>query len=243
MGRGDAGIGQAADRRGDAGHDAERDARAGQRQRLLAAAAEDEGIAALEAQHALPGARQADESLGNVRLLRRRLAAALPGIVERRARPRQLQNARVDQRIVDDGVGVLQRVQRQQRQQPRIARPRPHQPHRPRREIRQVERERDGIARHDAAQPTRRLRMRHAAGRGRVLQVSPCRRRPEAPPPVGFAARMAVFRAPAPLPGRLVSRETYRCATRVDQEWTTSAPCDGPWPHQENPCGHHHRSL
>ena len=47
----DAGQRRAGKARGEAGHDAEADAGARQRERLFAAAAEDERIAALEAQH------------------------------------------------------------------------------------------------------------------------------------------------------------------------------------------------
>src|SRR3546814_8681288 len=48
VGHGDAGVGEAADAGGDAGDDAERHAGGDQRQRLLAAAAEHEGIAAFQ---------------------------------------------------------------------------------------------------------------------------------------------------------------------------------------------------
>ena len=53
MGDGNAGIGQAADARGDARHDAEGHAGARQRLGFLAAAAEHKGIAALQPQHAV----------------------------------------------------------------------------------------------------------------------------------------------------------------------------------------------
>ena len=69
MGDGNAGIGQAADARGDARHDAERHAGARQRLRFLAAAPEHEGIAALQPQHALALPRQIDQQVGNVALL------------------------------------------------------------------------------------------------------------------------------------------------------------------------------
>jgi hypothetical protein len=47
VGRGNAGGGGRGEARGDAGHDPERDAGGGERQRLLAAAAEDVRVAAL----------------------------------------------------------------------------------------------------------------------------------------------------------------------------------------------------
>ena len=108
---------------GDAGNDAEGDARRRQRHRLLAAAAEHEGIAALEPQHALPGARQRDQPLADIGLDRRRLAAALAGKFEPRLRSGQRQDALIDQRVVNDDVGLRQAGQRIEREQARIARP------------------------------------------------------------------------------------------------------------------------
>ena len=110
MGDRDPGIGEAADPGGDAGYDAERDPRFGECQRLLAAATKDAGIAAFEAQHApaLPG--QVDEPSRDVRLARRWPAAALPGVVESRAGPGQPQDPAIDQRVVDDAIGMVERV-------------------------------------------------------------------------------------------------------------------------------------
>ncbi len=138
----DAGIAEAADAGGDARHQTEGDARIDQRQRLFAAAAEDEGVAALQAQHALAGPRQFDEARRDVALLRARLAAALAGILKLRPRPCELQNGFVDQRVVDHDVGLLQRVERVERQQARIARPGADQPHPARLEDRQRQRRR-----------------------------------------------------------------------------------------------------
>ncbi len=63
MRRRDAGRGQPAKAGGHARQHAERHAGGGQRQRLLAAAPEDEGIAALEPQHPLARAREFDQPL------------------------------------------------------------------------------------------------------------------------------------------------------------------------------------
>ena len=113
MGDRDAGIGEAADAGADAGHDAEGNAGRHQRHRLLAAAPEDERIAALEPQHPPALARQLDQAKRDVGLAGRRLAAALAGIFEHGAGPCQREHARADQRVVDDDVGLAQPVQRQ----------------------------------------------------------------------------------------------------------------------------------
>jgi len=139
MGHRDAGIGEPADPGGDPGHDAKRNLRGGERQGLLAAAPEDAGVASLQPQHpvSLPG--QMDQSRGDVGLARRRPAAALAGKFEDGAGPCQFEDARVDQRVVDHSVGIVERVQRQGREQPRIARPGADQPDAARRKIRQME--------------------------------------------------------------------------------------------------------
>jgi hypothetical protein len=137
--RRDAGIGEAADPRGDAGDDAEGNAGGGERQRLLAAAAEDEGIAALEAQHPFALSRQPNEPLGDVGLLLRGFSAALSGVFERGAGRGKAEDTLVHQGVVDDRVRPPQRMEGEEREQPRIARPRADQPHRTRREGRQIE--------------------------------------------------------------------------------------------------------
>ena len=63
-------------------NDAEGNAGLGQGQRFLAAASEDEGIAAFEPQHPLALAGELDQALADVALHRRRLAAALAGEFE-----------------------------------------------------------------------------------------------------------------------------------------------------------------
>ena len=121
---------------GDAGNDAERHAGGGERHRLLAAAAEHERIAALEPQHAFAGARQRDQPLADVGLRRRRLAAALAGKFEPRLRAGERQDARVDQRVVHDHVGLREPGERVERQQAGIARPGAGEPDMARREHR-----------------------------------------------------------------------------------------------------------
>ena len=119
----DAGQRRTGEARGEAGHDAEADARAGQRQRLFAAASEDERIAAFEAEHPLSLARQRDQPLVDVALMRGRLAAALAGSLDVRARSQVTEHARVDQLVVHDDVAAPQGVHGHERQQARIARP------------------------------------------------------------------------------------------------------------------------
>ena len=66
----DAGISQATDARRNAGHDAEGNASLDQAQSFLAATAEDEGIAAFQAQDPFSFPRQLHEAERDVRLLR-----------------------------------------------------------------------------------------------------------------------------------------------------------------------------
>src|SRR3546814_5493657 len=73
--------------------DAEGHAGGDQRQGLLAAAAEHEGVATLETQHPLAGLGQAHQALRDVGLQRRGLAAALAGIDALAVRPREVEDA------------------------------------------------------------------------------------------------------------------------------------------------------
>ncbi len=117
MGDGNAGIGKPADARGDARHDAEWDPMFNKRQRLFAATAEDEGVAALEAQHPVAGTRQFDQPQRDVALFRRRFAAAFARELEHGARPRELEAILVDQRIMHDHIRLAQRIGRMQGQE------------------------------------------------------------------------------------------------------------------------------
>ncbi|GEC30402.1 hypothetical protein EFR01_05730 [Sinorhizobium fredii] len=121
VGHRDAGIGKPADARGDARHDTERDAVLDERQGLLAAAAEDKGVAALEAQYPEPGACELDEAERDVALLWRGLAAAFAGKFERDARLGELQAIGIHQRIMNDYIRLPERIGSMQRQEARIA--------------------------------------------------------------------------------------------------------------------------
>ena len=81
-----------------------------QRQRLFAAAAEDEGVAAFQAEDAQAVAGQLHQPVGDIGLLGRRLAAAFSGEFQPAAFAREAEDVRPDQRVIDDHVGMAQRV-------------------------------------------------------------------------------------------------------------------------------------
>ena len=121
MGDRDAGIGKAADAGGDARYHAERNARLDQRQGFLAAAAEHEGVAALEAQDPVALARQRDQPERDVALVRRRLAAALAGIFNHGAGLDPFKDALIHQGVIDHHIRLPQPFGCKQCQQARIA--------------------------------------------------------------------------------------------------------------------------
>ncbi len=95
----------------DAGDDADRHAVLHQRLRLFAAAPEDERIAALQPQHALAVARQIDQPQRDVALFGRGFAAAFAGIDRLGAGLRPVQDRGLDQRVIDDHIGLPQRIE------------------------------------------------------------------------------------------------------------------------------------
>jgi hypothetical protein len=106
MGDGNAGVGGNGDGGGDARHDAEGDARRDQGLRFFAAAAEDEGVAALEPDDAFALACFGDEQVVYLLLL---TAVAAGGLSDGDAfgvRRREIEEARVGQPVVDDDVSV-----------------------------------------------------------------------------------------------------------------------------------------
>lgn len=128
MRQGDAGIGGAGQRRGDAGHDLVRHVVRAQVFQLFAAASEDEGVAAFQAHHAPAGARLGqhegvDARLGGVVVFAGQLAHGHAFSVA----ARQRQHALADQAVVQDDVGFIERAQRLERQQAGVARARAHQ--------------------------------------------------------------------------------------------------------------------
>ena len=124
-----AGVGEPADAGRDAGDDPERHAGLHQAQRLLSPAAEDERVTALEPQDALVLARQLHQAQRDVDLLGRRPAAALAGVLQNRVGAGHVQDPLVDQRVVDDVVGLLQRGVAGERHQGGVARPGTDEPH------------------------------------------------------------------------------------------------------------------
>jgi len=99
-----------------------------ERQRLLTSPAEHEGIAALETENAKPLARQPDEPRGDVALPRARLAAALACIFKFRMRIGEAEHGFIDQRVINDDIGLAEGVERMECEQARIPRSRPHEP-------------------------------------------------------------------------------------------------------------------
>jgi hypothetical protein len=114
---------------GDAGDDAEADPLARQRLGLFPATPEHHGVAALQSQHPLAGPRQLNQLERDIGLFRRRLATPLARMDLFGARIGHIEKLGADQRVVDDGIGLAQRVIAQQRDQSRRAGPGPHQPH------------------------------------------------------------------------------------------------------------------
>ena len=102
---------------GNSRHDRIGDAGRAQRFDFLAAAAEDEGIAALQPHRALAGFRGFDQQFVDGVLADAGLADAAADRHARRIAARAVENFRRDQFVVEHDVGVLQRAQRLDGQQ------------------------------------------------------------------------------------------------------------------------------
>ena len=122
-------VSRATGSRRDARHDLEADAGTGQGLELLPAAPEDEGVTALQAHHAMPGAGVIHQRLIDAFLGHAVIAARLADVQATCVRIGQRQNLVTDQAIMNDDIGLLQMAQRLERQQLRIARPRADQRH------------------------------------------------------------------------------------------------------------------
>ena len=120
---------------GKAGNHPEANAGDMERHGLIPATPEDEWIAALQAQHAASETRPLDQDLVDVALMRRGPTAALADLDELCPFSGKLQDPGIDQRVVNNVVGLRHRMQRQHGQQARIARTGAGQPHFARREI------------------------------------------------------------------------------------------------------------
>ena len=101
---------------------------------LLAATPEDARIAALEPQYPLSGARERDETNRDVVLVGGRSAATLAGEFKPGLRARERQHTAINQRVVNDDVGLGEAGERVERQQPGIAGTGAGEPDMPRRE-------------------------------------------------------------------------------------------------------------
>ena len=105
------------------GHDLELDPGLAQRFALLAAAAEDERVAALEPDDALARARGLDQPLADLLLRDRGHARLLADVDELGVLAGAVERAGRDQAVVEDRVGAGDQLQRARRHQPRVAGP------------------------------------------------------------------------------------------------------------------------
>jgi hypothetical protein len=181
----------------ESGKDAERDAVLDQREGFLAAAPEDEGIAALEPQHALAFAGEPDDERRDVVLMGRGLAAPLAGEMHF-GRLGGTEDRGVDQRVVDDGIGLGEGGGDVERDLPGIARARARQPDMTRLE--------DGEGGASRAMVLSRL-MRRSINHG-MPESGPIGRLRK--PAHGCAARVLMPRAPGTGAGRLRRRARSR---------------------------------
>ncbi len=120
MGQRDSRIGRAAAGRGDAGDDLEGDALAGQRLDLLAAASEDEGVAALQPQDPLALPRELDQQRGDLGLGQGVVLGHLADIDALRVAAHQVEDRLADQPVVEHHVGLLHQAQGPEGEQVRI---------------------------------------------------------------------------------------------------------------------------
>ncbi len=133
-----AGIGQPANSRGNAGHHTERNLMLHQRKGFLATTAEDKRITALQPQHAIAFTRQLHQPERNIALLGRWLATAFAGIFQQRACSRQLETIGIDQRVMHNHIRLRERIGCVQRQQTGVTRACTHEPHFTRFHLRQI---------------------------------------------------------------------------------------------------------
>ena len=127
MGDGDPRVGGRRDAGGDPRHDLELDPGRAQRFALLAAAAEDERVAALEPHDALARRGRLDQPLADLLLRHRGHAGLLADVDQLGVSRAPVERARRDQAVVEDRVGDGDQLQRSRRHQPRVAGPGPDQ--------------------------------------------------------------------------------------------------------------------
>src|SRR3989442_9961333 len=124
----DAGVGRYREGRRHAGNDLERHLRPAERLRLLRAAAEEEGIAVLQAHDGLPGARALHQQRLDG-LLARPVAVVVRAAECDHLRPGadEVEQTRADQAVVHDDVGRCEAALAAPGEEARIAGPRSHQ--------------------------------------------------------------------------------------------------------------------
>ena len=115
------GFGGAAERRGDAGNDHDRDIVLAQPRDFFAAAPEHKSVAALEPHHAAAGLRRFDQTPVDLVLPDAGLAALLADEHALGIAPHAVEHGLGDELVVEHDIGVLQHLQRTQRQQIGIA--------------------------------------------------------------------------------------------------------------------------
>ena len=108
MGQRNTGVGGASQGGRDTGHDLERHVGCMQRQRLLAASAEDQRVAALEADHALSGTRQAYQQGVDVFLCHAMMGAGLADKDALGVTPRHVQHLIGHEAVVHHHIGLAQ---------------------------------------------------------------------------------------------------------------------------------------
>ena len=108
---------------GDAGHDLGPDAGGIEGLQLLAAAPEDEGVAALKANHPFAQARLGDEDIVDLVLGHRMAARGLAHVDTVGIAAREVEHAVADQPVVDDDVGLFQKALAPQGDEVRRSRP------------------------------------------------------------------------------------------------------------------------
>ena len=122
VGKRDPRIGGNGDGGRHAGNDLERDARLPEDLRLLAAAAEDEGVAALEAGHDVPPPGLLDEAPVDLLLGEGVVAPLLAGVDPTGLLSGMEKNLRADQMVVDDHIRLPDAFRPAEGDQTRIAR-------------------------------------------------------------------------------------------------------------------------
>ncbi len=122
VGDGDSGVGRRGDPGSHPGHDLEIDACASERLRLLAAATEDERVAALEPDDASPLSRVVDHQLLDLVLLHRVGSRRLADVDELGVGTRSIERSGGNQAIVQDHVSARDQLERTAGHQSRIAR-------------------------------------------------------------------------------------------------------------------------